>query len=691
MLTLFLTLLTSPAHADAPPVSQPDVRTEVVDGGLRVVPDRDVPRDAREARELLLEFGDTSLYDLTLFFADVMRLNFMITDDKSLRDKSVQLVGHDSMSLDAAWEAYLSALRAHGFTTAVVGDLVTLVPSKDAERRAEEVRSGRPTREGTRIVTQLLPVENADVADLLQVVRPLLSEDAEVLAYAPANTLIVTDSESNVRKVAELVDQLSVAAPATTLRVVPVQFAQADELKAVLEALYPAEKTAASPQRRPTRRGRKAPSTPKTPTATGEVKAHLTKVLADERTNSLIVLADPEGHAAVDRLLQELDVDGEGQQRLHVMRLKYALASEVETVLSKMGSSGNTRPVKGKETPDLSTALEGARFAADEATNAIAVLADEASFAPIRELIEELDVARRQVFVDAVFVELTTADGRDTTGALHGVSGNAYASSQLSDDITSFAVTADLLSGLAAGVFGEIIEVLGPTGDLLQVPAFGIALQALQTDSDVNVMGNPALLVRDHGEATLSVGREIPYKSGTVLTATGYSQDNWDRIDVNTELLVTPHINDTDLVTLDVELNVDEVDESVETDGGGPQTSVRSVETDVMVEDGQTIVIAGVTSTKLEIVEAKVPLLGDIPLIGALFRSRKKQSRNSNLLVFLTPYIVERPSDLLRIRRMKEAQRQEFVRRFQDRQGQEWLDSLTELLADAEDRERALP
>ncbi|MCB9672567.1 MAG: type II secretion system secretin GspD [Alphaproteobacteria bacterium] len=676
------------AHAQPPLAPEPAVRTEEVDGGLRVVPDREVPVDAREARALLLEFGETSLYDLTLFFADVMRMNFLIADDEALKGKSVQLIGHESMTIQAAWEAYLSALRAHGFTTAVVGDLVTLVPSKDASKRPEAVRAGKADAVGTRIVTQLLPVENGEAGDLLQVVKPLLSTDAEVFAYAPANTLIVTDSESNVRKVSQLVDALSVAAPATTLRVVHVRYAEATQIKAVIEALYAeSASTAPVPAARPSRRGAKTPAP--TPTSSGSPRVHITKVLDDERTNSLVVLADEEGHAAVDALLVELDVDGAADQRLHVLRLKYALAEEVEAVLTKMGGSGSTPEARRpKDAPaDLSAALEGARFAADTATNSLAVLAAEEDFLPIEDLVRQLDVARRQVFVDALFVELTENDSTELGMSGHVVTDAGILSSQPDIDASnSFSVTSDLLSGLAAGVFGELVEVLGPTGDLVSVPAFGIALRALASDQDVHVMGNPGLLVVDHGEAVLSVGRTIPYRTGTTLTGTGLSQANYDRLDVNMELLVTPHINDDTLVTLAVELTADEVDESAAADNGGPTTSNRQVETDVMVEDGQTIVIAGVTSTKMERVESKVPLLGDLPLIGALFRSHRKSSRSTNLLVFLTPYVVDSPSDLLRIRRIKEAQRQEFVRRFQDKEGQEWLDALRGLLADAEDR-----
>jgi general secretion pathway protein D len=686
MLYLILSLFIAAAPA-APLVPEPAVRTETVDGGVRIVPDREVPVDARDARALLLEFGETSLYDLTLFFADVMRLNMLISDQPALEKQTVQLIGHETMSLDSAWQAYLSALRAHDFTTSQVGDLVTIVPSKDARRRSEAVRSGVPTQRGERIVTHLLPVEDGDPTALAAIVKPLLSDDAEVVPYAPSDTLIVTDSESNVRKVGELLQQLAVAAPETTLKVTALAHARAADVKAVVEALHPP--TATPTPARPTRRKSR-----KTPTAApAAASPSVTKVLEDARTNSLIVLATTAGHEAVDAIVAELDRDADGRQQLHVVRLTYALAEEVEAVLARMaeGAPEPGRKEAGERT--LSAALQGAQIAADPSTNALAILADEADFTPIRELIAQLDVARRQVFVDAVFVELTSDDGREfaVNGHVLGTDGQPVSlSSQTdADDGTSFSVTPGLLNGLAAGVFGPLIDVIGPAGDALSVPTFGIAMRALQSDSDVHVMGNPALLVLDHQEASLAVGRKIPFASSTTLSQFGTPIEAYDRVDVNMELKVTPHVNAADLVTLDVELDVDEVDGTGI--GGNPLTSGRSVHTNVMVEDGQTIVIAGVTSAKEETIERKVPVLGDIPLIGALFRSRSKETRNSNLMVFLTPYVIERPRDLLRIHRLKEAQRQEFVRRFQDRDGAAWLEALETLLTDAGDGERTEP
>ncbi|MBX2801866.1 MAG: type II secretion system secretin GspD [Myxococcales bacterium] len=703
-------VLTSVPTFAADPELPPAVTTERLSTGqLQVTPDRQKPRDASDASNLRMDFGSTNLFDLTLYFADLLRKNFLITDDEALRKKELRLIGHSAMTVDEAWQAYRSALQGHGFTTIEVGAMITVVPIESAARGPVPV--GRGVVGGEGVVTRILPLVNARASDLSAVVRPLLSSSAQLTAYAPANTLIVTDTASNVRKIHTLVAELDVAAPTSSLKLLRLQWATAADVKRVLEALYPvapAEVATPTPRTRPQRRRNpRSPSSASAPAATaGSEARHISTILDDERTNSLIVLANPQGHAAVAAVVSQLDVDVDpsSQRTLHVVQLKYAVAEEVAAVLAELQSSAgssstqarrNTRARGEQAQPraDVADALDSdLRIAADPATNALAVVADPREFAAVSALIAELDVARGQVFVDAVFVELTQSDGSELSLGAHvlpsdDIPGAASIQADSKGQPVSLASTADFLSGLAAGVFGPFVDVL--VGDTLQsVPLFGIALRALQTASNVNVMGNPALLALDHHEASLSVGRKVPFPTtsqSSVLGAVPFT--TYERVDVAMTLDVTPHINSEDLVTLDVELTVDEVEPaSAETDlEGGPVTTGRNVQSRVMVEDGQTVVIAGVASVSETVLRSKVPILGDIPLLGALFRSKSKDVRRSNLMVFLTPHIVNSPADVLRIRRMKEAQRAEFVRRFHGKEGGDWLTELQGLLADARD------
>lgn len=702
---LLLCLWMPGVAADVGPATPaPSVRTErQADGSVKVVPDRQVPRDVNPAEQVLLEFSEISLFDLTLYMADLMRRNVLVTDEEALKSKVVRFVGHEQMTVDEAWHAYRSALQGHGLALAEgASGLVRIVPRADVARDDIEVGAGRPA--GQAITTRLLPVRNARASDLVSILTPLLSAEAQVTAYAPANTLIVTDVASNVRKALELVTALDVAAPESSLRLTRLRHADASAVRAVLEALYPnleATAPAAPTPTRTRRRARGRSEAPKTTvTSSGEESKRISRILSDERTNTVIVLANAEGHAAVARLIAELDVDVDpsASRSLHVVRLQYAVAEEVAQVLTTLGSqrrsssSETGRRRSGDERPDPLAVLDGdLRIAPDPATNSLAVVADPRELELVTHLISELDVARGQVFVDAVFVELTNSGGEELALGAHLTDGLVTGSLQTDPEGTfrSLSVSTDLLSGLAAGVFGPVVEVLGLDGDVLQVPTFGIALQALQTSSDVQVMGNPALLTLDHHEARLQVGRRIPFASSTTVTSIGSPIQSYERLDVATELVVTPHINHDELVTMDIQLIVDEVEGSGAESAleGGPVTSGRTVESRVMVEHGETVVIAGLGSTKEEVIRTKVPILGDIPLLGLLFRGKTKITRDTHLLVFLTPYVLESPKDLLAIRRMKEAQRQEFVRRFHGKEGEAWLLELQDLLDDAHDGE----
>jgi len=678
----------------ADPTLQPQV-TEVPqeDGSVRIVPDRQVPRDASGAQRVLLELGETDLYDLTAFFADVMRKNFLVADERALRSKTVRLIGHESMTVDAAWQAFKSALHAHGFTSIEEGEVITIVNANGAVRSPLDIGRGAPPA-GVGFTTRLLPLDSARATDIVQVIRPLMSSEAQLIAYAPANTLIVTDIASNVRKAAELVAQLDIAAPDSAVRFTVLKYAEASAVRVVIESLYPSRtdtpKPAASSSRR-TRSRSKSSATPATQTtSTGAESEQVSRVLHDERTNALIVLANPEGHAAVAELVAQLDTDIDGTERseLHVVRLAYALAEEVSAVLQQLQSEGQQRRApEGEARADLAAALDGeARIAADPVTNSLVVVADPAQFAAIEDLIGELDVARGQVFVDAVFVELSSSGAREVGTSTHVLPSDGHPllgslSLDPGGDLSSLAVSPELLSGLAAGVFGPTVDVVTSTGTLA-VPLFGIVIRALQVSSDVQVMDNPGLLTLDHDEATMSIGRRIPYQSSTSLAVSGLPVNTFDRVDVNLELTFTPHINDEQLVTLDVALTIDEVEgESTEAGlQGGPVTSGRTVNSRVMVQDGQTIALATMANTKVDKSRSKVPILGDIPLLGLLFRGSRRETRRTHLMVFLTPHIVAHPRDLLAIRHRKEAQRQEFVRRFQGKDGVAWLDELQGLL-----------
>ncbi|MEZ4322761.1 MAG: type II secretion system secretin GspD [Myxococcota bacterium] len=690
--------------------------------------DRQKPKELG-AGSYKLDFVDKSLYDFTTWIADLKRMNFVIGDPKELQSKKVTIISHKEVPLSAVYEAYLAALEVNGFTISVSGSNAKIVKSSEASQSPIDVRKGSDIPASDRIVTQLIPLENISVSDVNSIVTSMASPGAKVIAYQPANTLIITDVAHNLRKVYEVLADLDVGAPKSTLEIIPVLYADAAEIKDLIEELYgtaESEPATNTPANRRTRRpARRTPEPEKADAATtGEKAKYIDKILADERTNSLIVLANEVGHQTVRDLLAKLDVDETGlnESRIYVVRLENAKAEEVASVLSELsnagsGSSSNrNQPAAGNARaqarnarnaattpaatdaagPDGGGAIaafdSGMRIASDENTNSLVIIAKPADYEVVKSVIDKLDIERRQVFVDATILEISSEDTFDLGLAAHlptqpGRDATGFIGGQF--NASSLGLSTDALSGLAVGVFGPLVSI--PTGNplapTLDVPAFGIVLNALRTNQSVNIVSNPTLMMLDNEEAKIVVGRKIPFPTQiSGLGGQGFGGipiQSFQREDVAITMEITPRVNSSNNVTLEINVEVQDVEEddsSLASAGGGPVTSQRQVETVVLVGDNQTAVLGGLVSNTSTEVETKFPVLGDLPLIGALFRGKRENSRKTNLMIFLTPHIIDDPEDIVEVQRVKEAQRQEFLRRFYGRSREQQMEELRKLM-----------
>ncbi|MEQ1501490.1 MAG: type II secretion system secretin GspD, partial [Myxococcota bacterium] len=700
-------------------------------------------RDPSKANSVRLNFPvDSSLMTWVKFFADLRRLNFIIPDVKELEAKKVTIISQQDVSPDAAWEAFLSALDVNGYTLSITGKTAKVVKVTDA--RPGEIGSGAP-RDSDAYVTQLITLENTRVDDMSKIIQNMGGPEAKIVSYPPTNTLIITDTAANIRKIYKVMKELDVASPKSTMEIYPLQYASASEVKQIIEKLYgtseddsaSAASTSAS-SRTSTRSSRTSSRTnPRRPepasggatdtVSAGDESKFIAQVIDDERTNSLLVLANDDGHSAVRDLIARLDVDVSQEGEIHVVYLEHAKAEEVATVLGQLSQEGGRAASartqtqgarRGQQTPPASPATRttparagagapeapggdgegegsalaafdsGMRIAPDEATNSLVIIADREDFRVVESVIEKLDIERKQVFVDAVIMELSSEDSMSLGLAAHlpqqpSSDSTGFIGAQLG--ATSLGLTPDALSGLAVGVFGPSIEVPLADGTVLPVPAFGIVLNALKTSGATNIISNPSLMTMDNEEATIIVGRKIPFPTTSGLNNLGQPVVSFQREDVAITLKIVPRINSSNYVTLELEVEVQEVENSAQNEavsaaGGGFITSQRKLDTVALVADNETMVIGGLVGTTEGKTETKVPILGDIPLIGALFRSQSSTERKTNLMVFLTPHIVDEPDDMIEIQRVKEAQRQEFLRRFYGKSREQFWSELKDLL-----------
>lgn len=701
--------------------------------------DEYTPPAVTSAQTVSINFDDADLYSLIQYFARAANKNFVITDPREFQGKKVTLIANRPVPVRAAYEAFLTTLEVHGYTTVEVGGVHKIIKAQDAQQSPGPILEGGDIAATDNYITQIFQFENVSVTDVRTIVDTLISPNAKVLAYAPTNSLILTDSGHNLRRIYKLISELDIAAPRSRLAIYPIVFAAAEDIKNLIEELYGVSEDGAESQQQQSgaqgrlaarrralaaRRARQsgADAAPEGITA-GKESRFIQKVLSDERTNAMIVLANDNGHDAVKDLIQKLDIDVDPTSRsqIYVYRLEHAKAVDVAGVLtdlsqqsSSAGGQGQQRGPQGQQGRVAATRLQsrgaeaantgegatgavavfdsGLRIAPDENTNALVVIASKDDYAVIESVIKQLDQQRRQVFVEAVVLELTSTDSFDVRLGYHApIPGNedtmGFLGGQIGRNSLGFSASPSDLAGLTVGVFSKQVEVpvLNPsTGSTsnITIPAFGIAMQALRTNQMVNIVSTPSILALDNEEAEIVVGRKIPFPTSNAFNAMGQPVISFQREDVAITLKVTPRINSENRVTMEIEVEVQDVEE---TDGidvmqGGFITSRRAITTTASVADNQTVALGGLVSSTDSRNDTKVPILGDLPLIGALFRSRSSQTRRTNLVVYMTPHIIDDDADFEEIARVKEAQQAEYLRRFYGRSQEAQMAELRRLL-----------
>lgn len=700
--------------------------------------------------KVTMDYVDASLMDVTKYMAEITCRNFILSDDLK---GQITIISHQQVQVAEAYEAYLSALEVAGYTTVTVGKNTKVVATSKAANTPLKVYEDGDVPATDNFVTQIIQLENVTVADVSSLVKDLAGSSAKIIGYAPTNTLIITDAAYSIRRVYRIVKQLDVAAPKSKLEVIPIKYANAADVEKILEEVYGVAASSGSssstsssgsadrPARRRARDAAAAADAAPSASATnvGTDSSYISKIISDERTNSLIVLANEQALATIKELVArvDIDIDPASRSQIHVLYLQHAKASDVASVLGNLSegrgtssssssssrsssgsrsssssrrsgssassgrSGGNFRPGEpggagpdgafepGGAGPDgavgpaaggglpggapgtvVAAFDSGMRVTADENTNSLVIIAAPEDFQVLKGVVDRLDIQRRQVYVEAVVVEVGSTDTMDLGLSYHGgkptdTGGLNYASGQFGSSSAALPIdttTGSLLSGLAVGVFGAAIP-LTIAGMQVDIPAFGVALNALASNSDVSILSNPNLLVVDNEEATITVGRNVPFPVSSGYSSTGQPVVSYQRQDVGITLQVTPQINEANEVTMDLSLEVAEVEEGSDS-GGGFTTSKRKTENVVVVRDNQTIVIGGLIGNTESKGETKIPILGDIPLIGFLFRGKADTERKTNLLIFLTPHVINEPADLEEVYRVKMAQREEFLKRF---------------------------
>jgi general secretion pathway protein D len=631
------------------------------------------------------------------------------------RSSKVTIISPGEMAVRDAWKLFHVALQSMGLTLVEKGKVLEIVETGRAKESPIKVyKRPEDAPSSDQIVRVVIRPEFMSVEDASAVLGGLKSKDGVITPFPNSGVLIITDQGSSIDKMVDVLNVVDEPTGAEKIYIVRIDYADATELSQKLSEIFGIGqgRTGGATPARPAQpaRGREAgakTTAPQSVAATGGAggdtgAAAPSKIIPDERTNSLIIISSERGYARILALIKKLDqpIEG-GEGRIHVYSLANADAEELSNTLNgiSQGGAGGARGGRGGQgqpAPAGGGAPGGASGGAvfegnvkithDKPTNALVIVSSTKDYLSIKDVIRKLDIPRRQVFVEATILEVSLDKTRNLGVAWHGGTPIDVAGEESllfggvqHGDLSSLAINPASLSGLAAGLLGPELE---SSAEFLgvSIPSFGVMFQLLQNNNDINILSSPHILTTDNEPAEFSVGENIPYQAGFAGfpgLATGGQQTggstfpsfglpgvNIQRQDVALKMKLTPHINESGQVRFELEQEISDIKSDNFGANLGPVWSKRTLKTMIVVKDQQPVVIGGLMSDKTIIRESKVPLLGDIPILGYLFKFNSKKKLKTNLLILLTPYIIQDQSDLRRIMEKKIRERREFVETF---------------------------
>jgi general secretion pathway protein D len=595
--------------------------------------------------------GEIGIPELVASLGEISCRPIVVGPTVASRGGKVMLEVPDLLTTGEVYRLFYSALEVLGLTVEESGRTIKIVDAARA-REVATPQLGGQVGTGDQFVLRMYKVERAGVGELAEALARMKSKDGEVTPYLAGGSILITDRATNVRRMEEMARALDIAPPGQRIFTLGTHGQTPSELGATIDKILLA--------------GRK-PDAKGTPTPDG-----VSAVVPVDGARMLAVVATDAGYRRVSQLVARIDPplpeleDGMSTQT-HVLYLANTNAEDVAQTLQQLGLTSRQPQKAGSP-----TGIQGeVRIAADKISNALVVFAGAADFPMVRDLVNRLDVPRRQVYVEATILDVSVDKMRKIGITFHnGVPGPDGSTGFVSGGAAGFnsaLIDAKTVAG-ALGAGGLVTGIMGKSFDFMgtSIPSFGVILQALEHSKDVNVLSRPHLLTMDNTKATLSVGQSIPFQTQAAGNLTGGQTSiisNFQRTDVALKLEITPHLNDSDSVRLELDGNIEDVPDGQTAQAGGPTTNKRTLKTSVVVKDGETVVLGGLQKeTQSETVE-KIPLLGDIPVLGKLFQHKSKQRSKQDLLIVLTPYVIRGPEDLRRIYEQRESERRDFIER----------------------------
>ena len=580
-------------------------------------------------RFISIDFNNVDINVFIKFISELTSKNFVV--DQRVRGK-VTIISPSKISVKEAYKVFESVLEVHGFTTIKAGEVTKIVPSPDARSKNIETRLKQEAASPEdRVITQLIPLKFASPSEIKRLFAPLVSKSSVILDYPPTNMLIITDVYSNIKRLIRILNAIDVAGMGEEISVIPLEYAEATKFVKILDSVFQTKIK-----------------------SKGKSTLMNAQFVADERTNTIIVMASEVETSRIKRLINMLDRETpRGKEKIHVYYLENANAEDLAKVLQELPTKKTGGPQK-----KLPFVSEDVKVAADKATNSLIIMAGKEDYLVLEEIIKKLDVPRSMVYIESLIMEVNVDKDFNL-----GVEWQAGGKTTIDDKETAFGGTFSstggflqpaltvLPKGLSLGIFTEAVTVAGIT-----FPNLGAIVQAYKKDKDVHILSTPQLLTTDNEEATITIGKNIPYQTRSAAESGVETYSSYEYKDVGITLKITPQISKDRMIRLNISQDVTKLDELATTSDDRPTTFKRSIETTVIVKDKSTVVIGGLIDDSFTETENTVPCLGDIPLLGFLFRSTSRAGEKTNMFVFLTPHVIENPDESKEIYKEKKDQ-----------------------------------
>jgi general secretion pathway protein D len=583
------------------------------------------PSNSGAQRFVTIDFNDVDINLFIKYISELTQKNFIV--DREVQGK-VTIISPTRVSAEDAYRVFESVLEVHGYAAVPSGSVIKIVPSVQARsKNIATLREGEQPSGEDKVVTQIISLKYANADEVKNMLTPLVSKTSVLISHAKSGMIILTDYSSNIGRLLDIIRAVDIPPDNEEMVIIPLHHASADNVAKAVSQLFVAG---------PSQRG---------------VRPDIVKIIPFERTNTLIVFASKSSVERVRNVVAKLDADVPRQEgNLRVIYLQHANAEELVKVLMDLpdeqtGARNTSAPsgklIGGQSAPAISKEI---KIVADKETNSLIITGPREEYEIVEEVIKKLDIPRRMVYLEALIMEVKVsknfsigvqwADGNGSViGGFSGKGGDfAY-------DALETLHSGNLPAGFTLGVLEKGIKI----GDVT-FPNLGAVVNAYKSDDDVNVIATPQILTTDNKKATIKVGENVPYITSRNTTNSEQDYTNYEYKDVATSLTITPQVNQAEIVRLEIGVEVIKLKGTETTDT--PSTFTRTADTTVIVHNEETVVIGGMIGQDTTTGEYKVPLLGDIPVLGWLFKSQSNSQEKTNLYIFITPHIVENPAEL---------------------------------------------